>query len=488
MRRKQPENSTSTIDISWHKTERETLQAFFQWIKQHDPDLILGWNVVSFDLEFLQWKCKQLRIPFDLGRGDDQAIILRAQQSGQKSLARIPGRVVLDGINCLRCAFWSFESYALGFVSQQLLGRDKLIHSSDDKLAEIRRQYREAPLELAEYNLEDCRLVAEIFAKTDFINFFIQRAKMTGLAMDRIGGSAAAFDHLYLPRLHRHGFVAPDIGSDPNPKNSPGGYVMDSQPGLFKNVLVLDFKSLYPSIIRTFKIDPLGLAIGLKSAPNDTITGFLDAKFSRKQHILPDIVTELWQQRDKAKQLKNAPLSQAIKIIMNSFYGILGSTGCRFFNPQLASSITLRGHEIIQRSRDVIEQQGYPVIYGDTDSVFVSLDENLNEAASLAIGKQLAEVLTHYWQAQLQHEFQLKSYLEVEFETHYIHFFMPTIRGAETGSKKRYAGMVKNKGKLEMVFKGLETVRSDWTLLSRVFQQELYRRIFLEQPYIDFHK
>ncbi|MCK5918596.1 MAG: DNA polymerase II [Cocleimonas sp.] len=488
MRRKQPKNSTNSPDISWHRTERATLQAFFQWIKQHDPDLILGWNVVSFDLEFIQWKCKQLRIPFDLGRGDDQAIILSSQQGGQNSFARISGRIVLDGISGLRCAFWSFERYALGFVAQQLLGRDKLIQSGDDKLTEIRRQYREAPLELAEYNLEDCRLVAEIFAKTDLINFFIQRAQMTGLAMDRIGGSAAAFDHLYLPRLHRHGFVAPDIGSHPNPENSPGGYVMDSQPGLYKNILVLDFKSLYPSIIRTFKIDPLGLAIGLKSASADTIAGFIAAQFSREQHILPEIVTELWQQRDNAKQHKNAPLSQAIKIIMNSFYGVLGSTGCRFFNPQLASSITLRGHEIIQRSRDVIEQQGYPVIYGDTDSVFVSLDERFDEATVSAIGNQLAVDLNQYWQARLHRQFQLKSYLEVEFETHYIHFFMPTLRGAKTGSKKRYAGMIKKQDKLEMVFKGLETVRSDWTLLAREFQQELYQRIFLEQPYLDFIK
>jgi len=61
-------------------------------------------------------------------------------------------------------------------------------------------------------------------------------------------------DNLYLPRLHRHGFVAPDVGSQKNTQNSPGGYVMNSQPGLYENVLVLDFKSLYPSIIRTFKI------------------------------------------------------------------------------------------------------------------------------------------------------------------------------------------------------------------------------------------
>ena len=486
MAKPKPEGVDSPAHITWCKTERSLLQAFFTWMRQHDPDLILGWNVVGFDLDFLQWKCKRLRIPFDLGRGGENAVILAAQQSGHITLSRIAGRAVLDGISCLKSAFWSFESFSLGFVAQQLLGRDKLIENGDDKLAEIRRQYREAPLELAEYNLEDCRLVADIFAKTDLINFNIQRAKMTGLAIDRQGGSTAAFDHLYLPRLHRKGYVAPDIGSDKNPKNSPGGYVMDSQPGLYKNVLVLDFKSLYPSIIRSFKIDPFGLVIGLKSPVDETIKGFLDAQFSRRQYILPDIVTSLWQQRDKAKKDNNAPLSQAIKIIMNSFYGVLGSYGCRFFNPQLASSITRRGHEIIQKSREVIEERGYPVIYGDTDSVFVSLDENLPEAEVLAIGENLADILNKWWKSHLMQVFKIESNLEIEFETHYHHFFMPTVRGAETGSKKRYAGVIRKKGEMQMVFKGLETVRTDWTLLAREFQQELYRRIFFDEPFIEF--
>ncbi len=484
--------------IVWCATEKEALQQFFSWIKANDPDVIIGWNVVAFDLDFLQWKCKQLRIPFDLGRGSNSpeqgknynqnSVILAPQQSGHMHISRIPGRVVLDGITSLRGAFWSFESFALDYVAEELLGRKKLINDSGlDKLEEIRRQYREDPIALAEYNLEDCRLVADIFAKTDLLNFSIQRAQMTGLAIDRQGGSSAAFDNLYLPRLHRKGFVAPDVGSQQNKTSSPGGYVMDSQPGLYDNVLVLDFKSLYPSIIRSFKIDPLGLAV--HTDLDDSISGFLEAEFSRDRHILPDIVSQLWQDRDAAKKEKNQPLSQAIKIIMNSFYGVLGSSGCRFFNPQLASSITKRGHQIIQTTKTIIEEQGYPVIYGDTDSVFVLLGENQSEENCQTIGKQLQNHLNQWWTAHLKEEFQLESNLEIEFETHYLRFLMPTIRGAEKGSKKRYAGMINKKnGRNKMVFKGLETVRTDWTPLAREFQQELYQRIFNKQPFEQFIK
>lgn len=474
-----PDNVQTELNITWCKSEKELLLRFFQWFKQQDPDIILGWNVIGFDLDFLQWKCRQLRIPLDLGRGNDNAAVLAANEQGKVAFARISGRAVLDGISCLRAAFWKFDSFALDVVAEQLLGRRKLIDHQQDKLEEIRRLYREAPLSLVAYNLEDCQLVADIFEKTDLINFSIQRAKMTGLAIDRQGGSVAAFDNLYLPQLHRKGFVAPDLGSLDNPKSSPGGYVMRSIPGLHKNVLVLDFKSLYPSIIRTFKIDPMGLII----EDDQQIKGFLEARFSHDQHILPSIVSALWEQRDIAKQEENAPLSQAVKIIMNSFYGVLGSSGCRFFNPQLASSITLRGHEILQRSREVIEAEGYQVLYGDTDSVFVLLGEDFSEEQSISTGNSLAHTLNQWWDKTVLDEHQLESQLEIEFETHYLDFLLPTTRGSDKGSKKRYAGIINKNGKREMIFKGLETVRSDWTQLSKEFQQELYGRIFRKEPY-----
>src|SRR5690554_868993 len=168
---------------------------------------------------------------------------------------------------------------------------------------------------------------------------------------------------------------------------------------------------------------------------------------------------------------------------MASCYGVLGATGSRFSDSRLTASITMRGQQIIQQSADWINQQGYQVIYGDTDSLFVWLNKELDDAKVDAIGKQLAQGLNNYWQATLVQEFQLQSYLELEYEVHYRQFFMPYIRGSEVGSKKRYAGLVYEQGKPSVIYKGLETVRSDWTTLARAFQQELYQRVFLQQPY-----
>jgi len=470
----------SDLPIHWFTDEKALLQRFLRRFGALDPDLILGWNLINFDLDYLARRCRYHKIPYRLGRGGELAKILPPQQPGQPRIASIPGRVALDGIDNLRAAFWSFESFSLGHVAHTLLGRQKLIENSEQKIDEIRRLYREERPALAAYNLEDCRLVEAIFDKTDLLNFITQRALMTGLSLGRQGGSVAAFDNLYLPHLHRAGAVALNVGAQQHNLTSPGGYVMDSVPGLYENVLVLDFKSLYPSIIRTFQIDPLGMA----RPGEDPIPGFLDARFSRTEGILPEIIARLWQLRDTAKERKDAALSQAIKIIMNSFYGVLGSSGCRFYDPRLASSITRRGHQIIQRSKAWIEEQGYRVIYGDTDSVFVLLGPGFSENQARQTGQSLAEGLNRWWRERLQQEFQISSRLEIEFETHFIRFVMPTIRGSEAGSKKRYAGYVRNSaGEFELVFKGLESVRSDWTPLARTFQRELYRRIFFNQPH-----
>ena len=470
------------VELTVHHDQGTLLEEFFSWLRADDPDVLIGWNVIDFDLHFLERACRRLNLAFAAGRGRDRATLLSPSKSSGKRVARIPGRAVLDGIDTLRNATWHFEDFGLEAVSRELLGRGKRIAAHEDRVAEIQRLYHEKPWELVRYNVEDCRLVEAIFEKTRLIDFVLERSRLTGLALDRVGGSVAAFDNLYLPRLHRRGRVARDVEERPISDMSPGGFVMDSRPGLFDNVLVLDFKSLYPSIIRTFRVDPLGL----EAAGEDAIPGFRGALFSREEHILPELIEELWQARDEAKREGNEPLSRTIKILMNSFYGVLGTPGCRFFEPRLVSSVTLRGHEIITHSRTFLEDEGHAVIYGDTDSLFVLLGNGPSESECDATGRELAFGLNRFWTDRVRRELDLDSFLELQFERHYLRFFMPTIRGSELGSKKRYAGLVRRDGKLELQFTGLEAVRSDWTPLAREFQRELYRRIFHDEPYEDY--
>ncbi|MBA6363794.1 DNA polymerase II, partial [Colwellia sp. BRX8-8] len=224
---------------------------------------------------------------------------------------------------------------------------------------------------------------------------------------------------------------------------------------------------------------------GLQS-PETSIKGFDGAYFSRDKHFLPEIINELWLERDIAKKDKNAALSQAIKIIMNSFYGVLGSTGCRFFDPRLSGSITKRSHELLITTKMWLEDDGYQVIYGDTDSIFVSVDDDFSHQQCQKLGKTLQDKINLRWQATLKKEFAIESQLEIEFETHFSQFLMPTIRGQDVGTKKRYAGIVEKNGSSELIFKGLESVRTDWTELAKTFQRELYLKIFNGEPFADY--
>ena len=264
-------------------------------------------------------------------------------------------------------------------------------------------------------------------------------------------------------------------------KEVPGATFLDSRPGLYDNVLVLDFKSLYPSIIRTFGIDPYAL----HADGQERTAGFEGASFARDGAILPGLVRSIWQERDRAKNRGDAAMSQATKILMNSFYGILGASGCRFRDSRLASSITrrrARDHQADARGHRGRWRNGHLRGY----RFFVCADwcQCRGGGGAGSEAPRISTTLNEWWRRRIAAEHGLESFLEVEFETHFLKFLMPTLRGDITGSKKRYAGLVRTRdGRHDLVFKGLETVRTDWTPLARSFQRELYRRVFLGEPF-----
>ncbi|MEP0074312.1 MAG: DNA polymerase II [Marinomonas sp.] len=478
-------NPIDTALIHAFSDEKSLLLAFMRYVRTHSPDIFIGWNLIGFDLQFIDQRCQILGVRPAFGVNGESWNIRSSDNQG-RYFASIPGRVALDGITLLKVGGYHFESYSLNNVSKEILDDSKLLHGGD-RWQEIERLHKEDLNAFVAYNLQDCDLVLRIFEKLKLIELQQTRVDLTGIPLEQPGGSVASFENLYLPRLHKAGFVAP-AWRDEDFVPSPGGFVMSSIPGLYKNVLVFDFKSLYPSIIRTFHIDPLARVSaqhegnkGSNAINNRFVSGFLGASFDREKAILPDLISELAQAREEAKRTHNDILSYAIKIIMNSFYGVLGSNVCRFYHAELASSITMRGHELLARTKAWIEERGAKVIYGDTDSLFVTLNDT--QVDPHLFGEQLCADMNLCLRQWCHDYAQLNSYLDLEFEQVYDRFFMPTIRGQEEGSKKRYAG--RSKGKL--VFKGLEAARSDWTPLARQFQRTLFEKIFNDEnpiPYI----
>jgi len=464
--------------VDTYSNEKDLLSGFVIWFKEIDPDLIIGWHVIGFDLMFLEAKANEYGINFTLGR-DDSTIVLRSRKAGSY-FAYVPGRIVIDGPTTLRTSFYTFEDYRLETVAQELLGKGKLI-TSEDKVTEIDRLFQEDKARLCEYNLNDAILVTEIFCKTGLIDLLVKRAQISGLLLDQLGMMSAAFDHFYLPKIHRAELVASNISDVQLTQHAAGGYVIDPVPGIYKDVIVLDFKSLYPSIIQSFKIDPVSRLF----SHVDTITTPNGYKFSASKHFLPDYINELMNKRIEASKVGDLHLSQAIKILMNSFYGVMGSSGCRFYHPHLPSAITGTGKWLLLKSKEYLHKQGYEVIYGDTDSLFIKLkeDEGVNAQSN---GERIASELNGYWRKRLKADYEVTSFLELEFEKYYSRFILTPLRGGEQGAKKRYTGLLKINGEEEIEFVGMEFVRSDWTKLAKEFQVQLYLKIFNGEEIADW--
>ena len=387
----------------------------------------------------------------------------------------------------MKMNFFSFDSFKLNNVAKELLGFGKDIDEDDtfDKWGEIERRFREDKMALARYNVLDAILVLDIFEKIKLIDLILTRSFISGMLIERVGGSTAAFDHFYLPPLHNHGVVAPNVEDVGWGKQSKGGFVLSPKVGIHPNVVVLDFKSLYPTIIQTFFIDPLSR---FYRNTNPLITP-IGLTFSRDQHILPDKIAELLERRSEAKKNNNHNLSQSVKILMNSFYGVMGSSGCRFYHEDLPDGITESGQWILKTVIEYLENNGFAVLYGDTDSLFVQLSSiNDYDGQSKKIVNEINIFLTN----KIKIEFNLESKLEIQYDKFFQTLILTSARGNEEGAKKRYAGLsIKNiEGKKveEMVLTGMEYVRSDWSLLARNFQYELVRRVFYGedlQIYID---
>ena len=464
-------------DVSFHVDERALLEAYLAWWTQIDPDVLIGWSVIDFDLRYLARKAEEIGVPFRLGRGGGVPRFRRG--GGRRYFVDLPGRVVLDGPPTLRAAFYDFTDQSLEGVSQKLLGEGKTITlRGEAKLAELDRQFREDRAALARYNRQDCILVTRIFERTALIPLWVRRTRLSGLLMGDVGRSAAAFDHFYLPRLHRRGYVAPDVADVAEGRHTAGGHIFEPVVGLHGRVAILDFKSLYPTIIRTFGIDPLARL----AAADDPLWLPTGQRFSRRQHILPAFIGELMARRAEAKRAGDVHLSQAIKILMNSFYGVMGSFGCRFYDSDLPSAITGMGQYILRRTRDRLEARGHRVLYGDTDSVFVALPEADDDADAHDRGAILARDLTEWWRTRIEAEFQLESHLEVELDKNFETLFMPPVRHGSAGAKKRYVGRVIDTDGPRLHFVGVETVRSDWSPLAKRFQRELFTHLFDGAP------
>ncbi|MBU0979380.1 MAG: DNA polymerase II [Nanoarchaeota archaeon] len=467
------------------KDEKQLLEAFTEKVKELDPDIITGWNVIDFDLSILQSLYRKHGLDFWLGREPSSCKLRLSDSFFKESSVNFNGRQVLDGIALLKNSFIRLEDYKLATAAQTYLKEKKLIEG-DDRWKEIENAYKQDQQLLVNYNLKDSILAYDVLQESGALALTIQRSLLAGMPLERVSASIASLDSLYMRELKMIKVVAPSVQHQEKEAQTRGGFVMTSKPGIYNNILVHDFKSLYPSIMRTFNIDPYSY-LGQNRKGKDVVTLVNHASFRNQDGILPRIIQHLWQQRDKAKRKNDQNASFAIKILMNSLYGVLANPNCRFFSSNLANAITHSGQHLIKLTAEKVREMGYEVIYGDTDSIFTD-----PQAKSLAeakrIGKEIQDSINTFYDKHIKDNYNRKSFMELEFEKCFTKFMMPTVRHSTVGAKKRYAGIILKDGEEKLEFTGLEFVRSDWTALAKKFQLELLDKIFHEQEVTKFIK
>ena len=460
--------------------ERELLTAFAERIRAIDPDVLSGWNVIAFDLTVLERRAQELGVTLALGRGGGALRVTASRSTWSSARAQVDGRVVLDGIDLMRGAFMRMDSYRLDFVARAILGEGKTL-SAPGRAHEIEQLWRDDVAAFCAYNLKDAELVTRILHETGLVRLAVTRSLLTGMPLDRVSASIASFDALYLPALRARGIVAPTLRSGPDgelgeAEATAGGAVFSPVPGLHQRVLVFDFKSLYPSLMRTFNIDPLTLLRGDTASEADIRTPS-GARFTREPGIVPAILATLLAVREDAKRRSDATASQATKILMNSFYGVLATPACRFYSPEVANAITRTGQALLHWMKARVEDRGHAVLYGDTDSLF-ALSGAADDAAARAEGQRLVAALNEDLREHLMRAHGVESHMELEFDEMYSKLFFPRVRGGDEGARKRYAGLVVTGERRDVVFVGMEAVRRDVTDAAKEFQRGLFARVF----------
>ncbi len=474
-------------------TEADCLEKFRAELIKQDPDIIIGWNVIDFDLVYLKNLFKKHSICFDLGRNSENVRMRIESNFFRSSSVDMPGRQVLDGINLIKDPFIKeapsiknadFDSYSLEDVAQAILKTGKLIKGSG-RHEEIEKLYKKNPQKIVDYNLMDCKLAYDIIKETKIIELVLERSQLTSLPFNRVTSSIAAFDSLYIREARKLGTVSPTTIYKEKEERIKGGYVKSPEPGIYHNVLVLDFKSLYPSIIKTFNIDPASFIV---KKEKDSIEAPNGALFKNKTGILPEIIERLHQAREKAKKEKRELASYAIKIIMNSFFGVLASPNCRYFNLDIANSITHFGQMLIKLTAVEIEKKGYKVIYSDTDSVFV--ETKLEKEKANILGEKIENEINIFYSKFVKEKYGRNSLLELQFQKQYLSLMIPKIRDKEKekAAKKRYAGLIEKENKEILEIVGLEAIRGDWTEAAQDFQKEILVKVFHREPVEKFIK
>jgi len=455
------------------------LSAFTEYIQQTNPDVIAAWFGNGFDFPYIMNRMKKLGVDINrLGRGG------YCYSGSGTTRCKIYGRVLFDMLEAYKKHFTGAtnrESWSLDYISKYELGDDTGKEEYNGTLDELEQKEYDKFLK---YNLRDVELLVLLDNQLKMVDFFDTVRRVAICKFEDVFMNSKTADCLCLKYARERNIILPSV----TPKFADkyeGGYVIECNPKLYENIVVMDFKSLYPSIMIGFNtsyetLDPKG-EINIDNK----------YRFKKEPGIIPSLVKvflqkrkETVEKRDKTdrrtSEYKSLDMTQkAFKIIANSFYGVLGFKNFRLYNRDVAASITYIARKILKETIDWFNNNGYPVIYGDTDSVFIQVkDKDIKKIENL--NKEVNVYITKYIEQYIDKE---NNIFNLEFEKAFsILFFKQKAGGG--GAKKKYAGKLywKNGATKEINIVGFETKRSDSPQIGREFVRKILNMVLEKVP------
>lgn len=425
-------------------SERKMLIEFAKVIKNVDPDILCGWNSDRFDLPFIidRFRINNLSTGL-LSRMQEEVTSYYTQNEGD--VYQVKGRVSIDYLKAYKkMHYGELESYALQSVAEHELGVGKI--ETEELPGTLWEQGRDD--ELLRYNRRDVEIMVELDEKLNIFEFLDAVSDIASCSLRDTLYNSRIVDSYVLKYTSKRGLILPSRRFTNKRSGYTGAKVLDPKVGVHDNVGIFDLASLYPSIIITWNLSP------------ETVKANGDAPEHQPKGLVPTLLEDLFILRQQYRDEGRDNDQRVVKEIMNSFYGVMALPTFRLYEQKVASETTRHGRDIILETKKVVEDNGYTVIYGDTDSVFVSGIPSTDVASTLesTINKSYD---VYAKQCSLDNH-----RLKIEFEGYATRTIMV--------AKKRYA-MKLDDGTYKIA--GFQMKRSDTPPLAREVQENIIHMI-----------
>ncbi len=461
------------------KDEKEMLQQCIKAIAEYSPDILCGYYSDGFDLPYIKTRAEKFQVKVDLGLDYSEMSLGR----GQTEQVEITGMTHIDIFKFIKKvmgASLKTDSFSLNAIAEEILG-EKKIQVDLNELSSIWDDATPNLINFIDYNIHDAKLSYLLVEK--MLPNISEMVKITGLTMfdvTRMGYSQLVEWYL-LKQAPDYNQIAPNKPREAEllkrkASHIQGAFVFEPKAGLYNDIVIFDYLSLYPTIIGSHNLSGETVRFG-QITEDDAKTVPLDGNpfwiSQRKRGFLPEMIEGIIRRRmEIKKEIEHAQGERVIildarqyslKLLANAFYGYLGFYAARWYSREAAEATTAFGRYYIKKVIGTAQEKGFSVIYSDTDSVFLTLGSKTKQDAM-----DFAQEVNK----------DLPGLMELEFDGFYPRGLFVSAKASGIGAKKRYALLSEENS---ITIKGFESVRRNTSPIAREVQENVFSIILREQ-------